>query len=92
MQSKFGGIIIMEYIILKRFIKVFQNVLQIYNKGKHGAQSQIFVGMENRVHHQRSICDLCCVLGSGQLCVLSCTKALWSRMADQLIAFEFMFI
>lgn len=92
MQSKFGGIIIMEYVILQRFIKVLQNVLQIYNEGKHGAESQIFVGKENRVHNQRSICDLCCVLSSGQLCVLSCMKALWSRMADQLIAFELVFI
>lgn len=52
----------MEYIILQRFIKVFQNVLQIYNKGRHGVESQIFVGKENGVHNQRSICDLCCVL------------------------------
>lgn len=92
MQSKFSGIIIMEYVILHRFIKVFQNVLQIYNEGKHGAQSQIFIGKENGVHNQCSIHDLCCVLTSGQLCVLSCTKALWSRLADQLIAFEFVFI
>lgn len=92
MQSNFSGIIIMEYIIFHRFIKLYQNVLEIYNEGKHGAESQIFVGKENRVQNQCSIRDLCRILGSGQLCVLSCTKALWSRMADQLIAFEFVFI
>lgn len=61
------------------------------NEGKHGAESQIFVGKENQVYNQRSICDLCRVLGSGQLCVLSRTKALWSRMADQLMAFDLCF-
>lgn len=92
MQSNFSGIIIMEYIIFHRFIKLYQNVLEIYNEGKHGAESQIFVGKENRVQNQCNIRDLCRILGSGQLCVLSCTKALWNRMADQLIAFEFVFI
>lgn len=37
----------MGYVILYRFIKVFQNVLQIENEGKIAAESQTDIGKGN---------------------------------------------